>query len=191
MNSSQSPQQINKSNPDEIARCIFEQLEKFKEILDTDPKILLARDVDTTYVQIKKIKAAIEQLENHKMILEHEAVREALKKVTETTRVIEASLLIGEGKYEEAIKCCDEIIGMNPENAEPWHDKGRSLFSLHRHGEAIECYDKSIRINPKYFDPWFWKGVTLILLDRKKEGTVCIEEARKIDPARVKKLLRE
>ena len=46
MTSSQTPQQIKQSKLEEIASAIFEQLEKFKVILDTDPKILTTGEVE-------------------------------------------------------------------------------------------------------------------------------------------------
>jgi len=50
-------------------------------------------------------------------------------------------------KYDEAIKCCDEAIRINPEYADAWYFKGIALDNLGEYDEAIKCHNEAIRIN--------------------------------------------
>jgi tetratricopeptide (TPR) repeat protein len=60
--------------------------------------------------------------------------------------------LLNLGNYEEAIKCYDKAIEIEPNNAEAWNNKGIVLGRLSKYEEAIACYDKAIEIEPDYAD---------------------------------------
>ena len=53
------------------------------------------------------------------------------------------------GKYEEAIKCYDEALKLNPKYENAWIHKGNSLNKLGKYEEAIACFDESIQIKSK------------------------------------------
>lgn len=55
-------------------------------------------------------------------------------------------------KYEEAIKCFDKLIELDPNNARVWYYKGVLLYKLGKYEEAIKCFDKTLQINPNYAD---------------------------------------
>jgi tetratricopeptide (TPR) repeat protein len=46
------------------------------------------------------------------------------------------------GKYEDAIKCFDEAIKIDPNYALAWYSKGTVLENLRRYKEAKICYNK-------------------------------------------------
>jgi len=46
-------------------------------------------------------------------------------------------------RYEEADRCYDKILEMDP-NALAWHRKGLCCRHLAKHKEAIECFDKAL-----------------------------------------------
>jgi len=54
------------------------------------------------------------------------------------------------GKPDEALKCYDKAIEINPNYAKAWFNKGIALSKLGRPDEALKCYDKAIEINPNY-----------------------------------------
>ncbi len=54
------------------------------------------------------------------------------------------------GRYDEAIRCYDTALEINPEYAYLWNGKGNALYDLGRYDEAIRCYDKALEINPEY-----------------------------------------
>jgi len=66
--------------------------------------------------------------------------------------------LYDQGNYDEAIKCYDEAIKLNPQYAEAWSSKGNALVNQGDYDEAIKCYDEAIKLNPQYAKAWYNKG---------------------------------
>lgn len=50
------------------------------------------------------------------------------------------------GKWDDAVKCFDQAIRLDPRNSSFWVAKGVALAELGRHDEAVKCYDKAIEI---------------------------------------------
>jgi tetratricopeptide (TPR) repeat protein len=48
------------------------------------------------------------------------------------------------GKYEEAIKCYDKILNLNPYSKTALGYKGLALLKLNRRSEATRCYEKAL-----------------------------------------------
>ena len=73
--------------------------------------------------------------------------------------IIRANALFNLNKKEEAIKCIDKAIEINPNYADASVTmKANALFYLNKREEAIKCIDKAIEINPNYADAWYNKG---------------------------------
>ena len=60
-----------------------------------------------------------------------------------------ADILNSLGRHEEAIRCFDKALELDPKNAAVWYNKGVSLAGLGRHEEAIRSYDKALELDPK------------------------------------------
>jgi tetratricopeptide (TPR) repeat protein/predicted amidophosphoribosyltransferase len=86
------------------------------------------------------------------------------------------------GRYEEAIKCYEKALEINPQQTETWFNKGNSLGRLGRFDEATKCHDKALEINPQHPTGWNNKGVSLQDLGRFDEAIKCYEKALKINP---------
>ena len=86
------------------------------------------------------------------------------------------------GRFNEAIKCFDTALEINPRDTVAWNDKGTSFYSLGRFNEAIKCYDRALEINPKLVEPWTNKGISLHSLGRFNEAINCYDKALEIDP---------
>src|SRR5262249_22156645 len=63
-------------------------------------------------------------------------------------------VLLGKGqsmlnldKPEEALGCFEQVLGLEPENAEALVKKGIALERMQMLNEAIECYDRAISAN--------------------------------------------
>jgi tetratricopeptide (TPR) repeat protein len=58
--------------------------------------------------------------------------------------------LADQKKHNEAIKCCDKAIRLNPDYADAWNNKGLALKAQKKYDEAIKCYDKAIQLDTNY-----------------------------------------
>ena len=81
------------------------------------------------------------------------------------------------GKHDEAIKCFDKAIKLNPNYEKAWNNKGVALDNLGKHDEAIKCYDKAIKLNPNDEDAWYNKGLALDKLGKDKEAIKSLIQA--------------
>ena len=86
------------------------------------------------------------------------------------------------GRCEEAIRCYDKVLELDPQDALAWNNKGRSLDSLGRHEDAIRCYDKALELNPRNATAWHNKGLSLDSLNRYEEAIRCYDKALELDP---------
>jgi serine/threonine protein kinase len=85
-------------------------------------------------------------------------------------------------RYEDAIRCHDKALAIDPHHPIVWHNKGVALYGLGQQNEAIVCYDKALAINPQYANAWNSKGVCLGVLKRHGEAIDCYLKAVGIDP---------
>lgn len=51
---------------------------------------------------------------------------------------------------EKLLAIADDVIKVNPSNADAWFLKGQCLLELGRHEEAMQYIDKAIELNPNY-----------------------------------------
>ena len=87
------------------------------------------------------------------------------------------------GKYDEAIKCYDESIKIDPSNPVVWNNKGLALYYLEKFDEAIASYEHAIIIDPSDADAWNSKGNSLNSLKKYEEAILAYEHAITIDPS--------
>ena len=67
-------------------------------------------------------------------------------------------ILVGSGRYEEAVQAYDKALALNPGDSDALNRKGLALHYLNRYKEALQAYDKSLELNPDNFDTWFNEG---------------------------------
>ena len=85
--------------------------------------------------------------------------------------------LYAQGKYDEALKCYDKAIELDPQFSLAWNNKGAALFSQGKYDEAIQAYDKAIEIAPKYASAWNNKGFALYNLGKYNEAMQAYDRA--------------
>jgi len=88
--------------------------------------------------------------------------------------------LIAERRFEEAVKCCDCALEVEPGNPRLWHLRGRALSAATREQEALACYDKALAIDPEYLLAWAGKARTLRSLGKGAEAAVCLRNWQRL-----------
>jgi tetratricopeptide (TPR) repeat protein len=86
------------------------------------------------------------------------------------------------GRLEEALKCFEMAIKLNPNNEETWMGKGLVLGGLGRFEEALLSYDKAIEIDPNNEDAWFNKGWVLNNLEKTEDQIKCFDKCIELNP---------
>ena len=81
----------------------------------------------------------------------------------------------------EALACCDEVISLEPRNAEAYIKKGAALEKLRREDEAVECYDRAIAADSSLTTAYLHKGGVFNRLERYQEALACYEQALKTE----------
>ena len=94
------------------------------------------------------------------------------------------SLMLGKGQallnleqLPDAVACFDEVIALDPRNAEALVKKGAALERLKKLDEAIECYDRAIAADDSMTLAWLYKGGVFNQLERFSEALQCYEQA--------------
>ncbi len=85
-------------------------------------------------------------------------------------------------KLEQAIKCYDKAIEIDPNNSGAWDNKGNALRLTGRNKEALECYNNAIKINPSNASAWANKGAVLSTLGQLNDSLQCLHRALDIKP---------
>jgi tetratricopeptide (TPR) repeat protein len=85
-------------------------------------------------------------------------------------------------KYDEALKCYDKAIELDPQSSLAWNNKGSALFSQGKYDEAIQAYDRAIEIAPKYASAWNNKGSVLYNIGKYNEAIQAYDEAINLNP---------
>jgi tetratricopeptide (TPR) repeat protein len=93
---------------------------------------------------------------------------------------IEAAFAMAQGKYDEAIKALDEAIGLDPNDASAWYDKGLALKDKGNYTEAIEYFEKALELDSKDAMAYYAKGVVLKLLGRTSEANAALAKSAEL-----------
>ena len=94
----------------------------------------------------------------------------------------EANSLCGIGKYDEAIKCLDKAIELDPTNLQFWNNKSVIFCNQGNYEDAMQCLDKIIFIDPRFSAALNSKGEILMKMGRYSEAIKYINRAIEIDP---------
>lgn len=89
-----------------------------------------------------------------------------------------------QGRQEEAVRCFDGAIKIEPGNLDIVYDRAVSLQMAMRFGDAIEAYDLVLRSDPENFAALVNKGLCYSNpeMSRHEEALMCFDEALRISP---------
>ena len=63
------------------------------------------------------------------------------------------------GRWEDAIACYENALGLEPQNTQACYRKGLCLAALGRLEEAIDCYGRALALDPQMAEAWFSKAL--------------------------------
>jgi tetratricopeptide (TPR) repeat protein len=76
-----------------------------------------------------------------------------------------------------AVACFEEVLTLEPNNAEAWVRKGAALERLQQLDRAIECYDRAIAADSALTVAYLHKGGLFNRMERFSEALECYEKA--------------
>jgi len=90
-------------------------------------------------------------------------------------------------QYQQAIKCYDDAIRIEPEDVRAWHNKIMALAQDGKHQEAIKVADEALGRYPNVGFLWEAKGRILGELGQLLDSGKCMSKACELDPDIAKK----
>ena len=85
------------------------------------------------------------------------------------------------GRQEEAIRCYDKALEIEPRAPQAWNNKGSALSALDRNEDALRCYDKALAIDPRFSMAVVNKGRSLHILGNREEALRCFDQALSLE----------
>jgi tetratricopeptide (TPR) repeat protein len=90
--------------------------------------------------------------------------------------------LVESSMYDDAIKCYDKALEINPGSMEAWNNKGLALARTGRLAEAVQCYDRALEIDPGDSEVIYNKGISLARLGKSNEAIECYDKLLAVNP---------
>lgn len=90
--------------------------------------------------------------------------------------------LISNRNFQDAIRCFEQALKLDPTNDLAWGAKALTLDYLKRYEEALQCYDRALECNPNNAVTWHNRGLTLASLKRLTESVESFGKATEINP---------
>lgn len=89
---------------------------------------------------------------------------------------------MSEEKFEDAIKCFDLSLRLDPYFVDSLIKKGYSYFHLNQYNLAINIYDQALEVNVNNPEIWNLKGLAYYKAKNFEKAITCCEKAIDIDP---------
>ncbi len=91
-------------------------------------------------------------------------------------------LLIREQAFDEALLCCEELLGRFPANSAYWQGYARVLLHCSRPRDALQAASKALELSPDAAAHWAVYARTLAQVDRPREALAAADKAAQLDP---------
>ena len=102
------------------------------------------------------------------------------------TRINLSAMLIGQGRFEDALEQAREAVRIDPKNARAHHNLGVCLAHLRRWEEALAAHRESLALDPTQSETHNDLGVALASLGRIPEALKHFERAVRLKPGNEK-----
>lgn len=86
------------------------------------------------------------------------------------------------GDLEEAIAFWDQVLSVDDQFIQAWHNRGSALAYLNRFEEAIHNFDQAIAINVNDYHSWNNRGNALYSLGKWKEAIISWDRVLGVQP---------
>jgi tetratricopeptide (TPR) repeat protein len=86
------------------------------------------------------------------------------------------------GKKEAALASYDRAIGLRPQSAESYNDRGNTLYELKRFAEALASFDRALAVRADFAEALNNRGNTLKALKRYDEALASYDRAIAVRP---------
>jgi glycosyltransferase involved in cell wall biosynthesis/Flp pilus assembly protein TadD len=86
-----------------------------------------------------------------------------------------------EGKWEEALRCYQKVVELEPENGWTHHHLGDALLNLERYDDAVFAYQNCLKLQPNSTWSYYNLGIVLSRVGRWEEAFTYHQEVEKID----------
>ena len=92
------------------------------------------------------------------------------------------SVLLGEGRVQEAVEQYEQALRIKPDYGEPHNNLGVALVRLGRVEEGIEHLEQALRLNPDYAEAHYNLGLALAKTGRTDEAITQYKQALRLKP---------
>jgi tetratricopeptide (TPR) repeat protein len=86
------------------------------------------------------------------------------------------------GELDEALRCYDQALALDPNVKEALNNKGNCLRSLGRLDESVRYFDRALSIDPAYRDAYLNKAISLVRMREPDSALLSLDKALEIDP---------
>ena len=82
------------------------------------------------------------------------------------------------GRYQEAMRCYDRALDIDPSLADAWLQKGRLLVEMGSPDLGLNRLTRALEIDPRRAEAWVDKEKILRSMGKEKEAEICHKRAK-------------
>ncbi len=173
------PTQCNPDLPAHIERAILKAMAKQRTDRHVDVSTFIwslhastitVADIPTVLISQASIEAASTSL------LAQTSTSGTLQEIVKQ-QIKEGNGYSSSKHYQEALVAYEQVIRLDPNDADAYYNKGNVLSELGRPQEALVAYEQVIRLDPNDADAYIDKGNVLDKLERYREALAAYEQA--------------
>lgn len=148
------------------AEIFMEEGEKAKALAILDE--LLERTTDTdTLIDMAKL---YEDMDNEDKAMQCLEMADQISPNNPDVSISLLSIFIDAGKYDDAIKLCNQIIDEDPYSFPAWMKIAECYSALSKHNKAIEAAEFAMIANPEEDAPYVLRGQSYVALENYEKA---------------------
>ena len=96
--------------------------------------------------------------------------------------ISKADMLVQNSNYEELVKCGEQIISIEPNNADGWSAMGNGYLNLDKFEECIPCFENAVKIDPMGFIDWHQLAIAFESVGKIEQAISALYKAVETNP---------